>query len=260
MVRDDPDLLAELERVAVRELDVAVLLVELDERRLAAPRARARTLPRPSGRRRAPSSPRPGSRGCVAGRLTTVAQTVSATSSSVAAPAAIVARSWKAYVPARYSVTVGSELVRRPHRRRAAGGHGLDGQAARVPPPRRRAARNCSAPAGDGIREEPGELERAETGRPRRRGRRRRSASRRPCARGRCRTRRARAARCPERAAAWARPGRTRASSTATVTAARSSSPREPRELVLAEDVRRHEQVVADLRRPSSRPRRWSGR
>ena len=42
-----------------------------------------------------------------AGRLTTVACTVSATSSSCAAPAATVARSWKAYVPTRYSVTSG---------------------------------------------------------------------------------------------------------------------------------------------------------
>src|SRR5437588_7086428 len=41
------------------------------------------------------------------GRLTTVARTVIATSSSEAAPAATELRSWKTYVPTRYSVTVG---------------------------------------------------------------------------------------------------------------------------------------------------------
>src|SRR5438105_66033 len=41
------------------------------------------------------------------GRLTTVARTVIATSSSEAAPPATELRSWKTYVPTRYSVTVG---------------------------------------------------------------------------------------------------------------------------------------------------------
>ena len=89
-----------------------------------------------------------------AGRLTTVACTVSATSSSVAAPAATVARSWKAYVPTRYSVTVGRSSP--------------DAHIAGVPPaetvstssPASRASRsasprNASAPSRDGYVRKP---------------------------------------------------------------------------------------------------------
>ena len=258
VIRDDPDLLAELE-----------LRRRLRARRTRAPRRASRastqgassTSPNPS-RGRAVGGER--LRACVQDRA--VARRAADDRGADRQRDVVERRGAGAdRRPVVEGVRAGSvlrhrrpQLVRRPHRRRAARGHGLDGEAAvlrRLRPRRRGTRAHRRARGTSGTRRSRA----SRRGRPRRRGRRRRSASRRPSGRARCRTRRARAVaarsarrRAPDPGGRGDRPPP-------------RSPPRARAAARAARACARRARSSAGARRrsrppPSSRPRRSSGR